>query len=144
MQVLNKSTTETETVCELLIQIRQLQRAQLLDCRAKLLARLRRTQAGHAKSRAHSGQRQNRTILTGPGGNHEWEAVQEMFLASRPRFIGLAYSILASGSWPAEEQSAPHLSASAHGLAMPLREVLVRVHARLARATDHRLMLEAA
>jgi RNA polymerase sigma factor (sigma-70 family) len=25
---------------------------------------------------------------------HEWTAVQEMFLASRPRFIGLAYSIL--------------------------------------------------
>src|ERR1700745_2557347 len=25
---------------------------------------------------------------------HEWEAVQEMFLASRPRFVGMAYSIL--------------------------------------------------
>jgi len=25
---------------------------------------------------------------------HEWEAIQEMFLASRPRFVGLAYSIL--------------------------------------------------
>jgi len=25
---------------------------------------------------------------------HEWEAVQEMFLASHPKFIGLAYPIL--------------------------------------------------
>jgi len=29
-----------------------------------------------------------------PTTTHEWEAVQEMFSASRPRFVALAYSVL--------------------------------------------------
>jgi RNA polymerase sigma-70 factor (ECF subfamily) len=65
--------------------------------------------AGAADSRLHSsGARNNhlrphsrsaasytsrRFVPAQPEG-HEWETVQEMFLASRPRFVGMAYSIL--------------------------------------------------
>jgi hypothetical protein len=69
MQALHKSATETETVRELFIQIRELRRAQLLDRPAKLLARLYRAQAGRAKSCARRGQPQSRTIVTAPAGN---------------------------------------------------------------------------
>jgi RNA polymerase sigma-70 factor (ECF subfamily) len=64
---------------------------------------------GAADSRLHSSRARNnhvrphsrgaasytshRIVPAQPEG-HEWEAVQEMFLASRPRFIALAYSIL--------------------------------------------------
>jgi len=65
--------------------------------------------AGAADSRLHSSRARNnhlrphsrattrytsrRFVPAQPEG-HEWEAVQEMFLASRPRFVGMAYSIL--------------------------------------------------
>jgi RNA polymerase sigma-70 factor, ECF subfamily len=65
--------------------------------------------AGAADSRLHSSRARNhhlrphsraaasytsrRFVAAQPEG-HEWEAVQEMFLASRPRFVALAYSIL--------------------------------------------------
>lgn len=65
--------------------------------------------AGAADSRLHSSRARNnhlrphsraaashtsrRFVPSQPGG-HEWEAVHEMFLASRPRFVALAYSIL--------------------------------------------------
>jgi len=44
-------------------------------------------------SRATAGYTSRRFVSAQPEG-HEWEAVQEMYLASRPRFVGLAYSIL--------------------------------------------------
>jgi RNA polymerase sigma factor (sigma-70 family) len=44
-------------------------------------------------SRAAAGYTSRRFVPAQPEG-HEWEAVQEMFLASRPRFVALAYSIL--------------------------------------------------
>ena len=44
-------------------------------------------------SRAAVGYTSRRFAPAQPEG-HEWEAVQEMFLASRPRFVALAYSIL--------------------------------------------------
>ncbi len=64
--------------------------------------------AGAADSRLHSSRARNnlrphsraaasypsrRFVPAQPEG-HEWEAVQQMFLASRPRFVALAYSIL--------------------------------------------------
>jgi RNA polymerase sigma-70 factor, ECF subfamily len=36
----------------------------------------------------------SRRFVSAQPEGHEWEAVQEMFLASRPRFVALAYSIL--------------------------------------------------
>jgi RNA polymerase sigma factor (sigma-70 family) len=45
----------------------------------------------HSRTAASSTSR--RFVPTQPEG-HGWEAVQEMFLASRPRFVALAYSIL--------------------------------------------------
>jgi RNA polymerase sigma-70 factor (ECF subfamily) len=65
--------------------------------------------AGAADSRLHSSRVRNNHLrphsrtaasYTSPrfvpaqAEGHEWEAVQEMFLASRPRFVALAYSIL--------------------------------------------------
>jgi RNA polymerase sigma-70 factor, ECF subfamily len=65
--------------------------------------------AGAADSRLHSSRARNNHLRPHPRAaasytsrrfvpaqpeGHEWEAVQEMFLASRPRFIALAYSIL--------------------------------------------------
>ena len=65
--------------------------------------------AGAADSRLHSSRARNnhlrphtraaasyasRRFAPAQPGRHEWEAVQEMFLASRPRFVSLAYSIL--------------------------------------------------
>jgi len=44
-------------------------------------------------SRAATSYTSHRLVPAQPEG-HEWEAVQEMFLASRPRFVGMAYSIL--------------------------------------------------
>ena len=44
-------------------------------------------------SRAAASYTSRRFVPAQPEG-HEWEAVQEMFLASRPRFVALAYSIL--------------------------------------------------
>ena len=44
-------------------------------------------------SRAAASYASRRFVPTQPG-RHGWEAVQEMFLASRPRFVALAYSIL--------------------------------------------------
>ncbi len=64
--------------------------------------------AGAADSRLHSSRARNnlrphsraaasypsrRFVPAQPEG-HEWEAVQQLFLASRPRFVALAYSIL--------------------------------------------------
>jgi len=46
-------------------------------------------------SRAAASYTSRRFVPAQPEG-HEWEAVQEMFLASRPRFVALAYSILRS------------------------------------------------
>jgi RNA polymerase sigma-70 factor (ECF subfamily) len=43
--------------------------------------------------RGSASHRSCRFVPPQPEG-HEWEAVQEMFLASRPKFVGLAYSIL--------------------------------------------------
>jgi len=65
--------------------------------------------AGTADNRLHSSRARNnhlwphsraaanytsRRFAPAQPGRHEWEAVQEMFLASRPRFVALAYSIL--------------------------------------------------
>ncbi len=44
-------------------------------------------------SRAAASCTSRRFVPAQPEG-HEWEAVQELFLASRPRFVALAYSIL--------------------------------------------------
>jgi RNA polymerase sigma-70 factor, ECF subfamily len=44
-------------------------------------------------SRAAASYTSRRFVPAQPEG-HEWEAVQEMFLAARPRFVALAYSIL--------------------------------------------------
>lgn len=44
-------------------------------------------------SRGSASYASRRFVPAQPEG-HEWEAVQEMFLASRPRFVALAYSIL--------------------------------------------------
>jgi RNA polymerase sigma-70 factor, ECF subfamily len=44
-------------------------------------------------SRAAASYTSRRFVPAQPEG-HEWKAVQEMFLASRPRFVALAYSIL--------------------------------------------------
>jgi RNA polymerase sigma-70 factor, ECF subfamily len=49
--------------------------------------------AGRPNSRESAGCRSEMLVRTGPQG-HEWEAVQEMFLASRLRFVRLAYAIL--------------------------------------------------
>jgi RNA polymerase sigma-70 factor (ECF subfamily) len=64
--------------------------------------------AGAAEGRLHSSRARNnhlrphsraaagytsRRLVPAPE-NHDWDAVQEMFLASRPRFVALAYSIL--------------------------------------------------
>jgi len=43
--------------------------------------------------RATAAYTSQRFVPAQPEG-HEWQAVQEMFLASRPRFVGMAYSIL--------------------------------------------------
>src|SRR5258705_997293 len=45
------------------------------------------------RSRAAASYTSRRFVPAQPEG-HEWEAVQEMFLSSRPRFVALAYSIL--------------------------------------------------
>jgi len=65
--------------------------------------------AGAAENRVHSSRARNNHLRPHSGATasytssrfvpaqpegHEWEAVQEMFLASRPRFVALAYSIL--------------------------------------------------
>ncbi len=65
--------------------------------------------AGAADSRLHSSRARNnhlrlhsraaasyasRRFVSAQPEGHDWEAVQEMFLASRPRFVGMAYSIL--------------------------------------------------
>ena len=65
--------------------------------------------AGATDSRFHSSRRLNKDVRPNSRGaanypssrfvppqpeGQEWEAVQEMFLASRPKFVGLAYSIL--------------------------------------------------
>ena len=65
--------------------------------------------AGVADSRLHSSRARNnhlrphsraaasytsRRFVPDQREGHEWESVQEMFLASRPRFVALAYSIL--------------------------------------------------
>jgi RNA polymerase sigma-70 factor (ECF subfamily) len=65
--------------------------------------------AGATESRFHSSRRLNKDLRPNSRGaasysssrfvppqpeGQEWEAVQEMFLASRPKFVGLAYSIL--------------------------------------------------
>src|SRR6266404_8911573 len=65
--------------------------------------------AGVADSRLHSSRARNnhlrphsraaashtsRGFVPAQPEGHEWESIQEMFLASRPRFVALAYSIL--------------------------------------------------
>src|ERR1700719_2843547 len=65
--------------------------------------------AGAAENRVHSSRARNNHLRPHSGATasytssrfvpaqpegHGWEAVQEMFLASRPRFVALAYSIL--------------------------------------------------
>jgi RNA polymerase sigma-70 factor, ECF subfamily len=53
----------------------------------------RLNKAGRPNSRGSARSRSKMLIRTRPQG-HEWEAVQEMFLASRRRFVRLAYAIL--------------------------------------------------
>ena len=68
-----------------------------------------RARAGAADHRFHSPRGRNNHVRPHSRGSasyssrkfapaqpvgHEWEAIQEMFLASRPRFVALAYSIL--------------------------------------------------
>jgi len=68
-----------------------------------------RARAGAADHRLHSSRGRNNHVRPHSRGSasyssrkfapaqpvgHEWEAIQEMFLASRPRFVALAYSIL--------------------------------------------------
>ena len=68
-----------------------------------------RASAGATDSRFHGSRRLNKDVRPNSRGaasypssrfvppqpeGQEWEAVQEMFLASRPKFVGLAYSIL--------------------------------------------------
>ena len=59
--------------------------------------RLHNSRAGNNHLRPHSraaASYTSRRFACAQPEDHEWEAVQEMFLASRPRFVALAYSIL--------------------------------------------------
>jgi RNA polymerase sigma factor (sigma-70 family) len=61
------------------------------DTRSHIFGKLNK--AGRSNSRGSARSRSRMPIRTRPQG-HEWEAVQEMFLASRPKFVRLAYAIL--------------------------------------------------
>jgi RNA polymerase sigma-70 factor, ECF subfamily len=60
---------------------------------SRLLSSRARNSHLRPHSRAAASYTSSRFAPAQPEG-HEWEAVQEMFLASRPRFVALAYSIL--------------------------------------------------
>jgi RNA polymerase sigma-70 factor (ECF subfamily) len=53
----------------------------------------RRNKKARPTPRASARYRPNELVRRPPGEN-EWETIQELFLSSRPRFVGLAYSVL--------------------------------------------------
>lgn len=64
------------------------------DCAGAADSRLHSSRAGNNHLRTHSRAAASRRFVSAQPEGHEWEAVQAMFLASRPRFVGMAHSIL--------------------------------------------------
>jgi hypothetical protein len=97
--------------------------------------RLHRSRARNNHLRPHSGAaatcRSRRFVRAQPEGQ-EWEAVLEMFLASRPRFVGMAFSILRNKEDAEDAVQDALLSAYLHLRAFEGRSVFHSLAARSA------------
>ena len=81
-------------------------------------------------SRAAASYTSCRLVPAQPQG-HEWEAVQEMFLAWRPRFVALAYSILRNTEDAEDAVQDAFLSAYLHLRAFEGRSALTTWFTRI-------------
>lgn len=76
-------------------------------------------------TRAAASRKPARSSAAGPT-SHQWKVVQEMFLVSRPRFIGLAYSILRNKTLSAVRHGARLSEGIAGNFPPTLVEAIVR------------------